>query len=98
MPAVTSPDDTSPLSARRRRLLFRAEHRGTKECDIMIGGFVRRHLATLDEAALAELEALLEWPDVDLADWLSGRRPIPEDAASPLLLRIAREAGEGARR
>jgi len=92
MPAVTSPDDTRPLSPRRRRLLFRAQHRGTKECDILLGGFVARHIAALDEAALDELEALLDLPDVDLADWLCGRRPVPADIASPLLARIAAEA------
>ncbi len=58
----------------------------------MLGGFVRRHIATLDAAALEELEAILEMPDVDLADWLSGRRPIPAEARGPLLLRIAAES------
>ena len=45
------------------------------------------------EAELDELEAVLELPDVDLADWLSGRRPIPEEVATPMLLRIAAETG-----
>ena len=40
----------------------------------MVGGFVARHLAAFSEAELAEIEAVLELPDVDLADWLSGRR------------------------
>jgi antitoxin CptB len=97
MPAVTSPDDTSPLSTRRRRLLFRAQHRGTKECDIMLGGFVARHIHALDEPTLAELEALLELPDVDLADWLSGRRPVPPDVASALFARIVAEVAGGPR-
>jgi antitoxin CptB len=97
MPAVTSPDDTSPLSTRRRRLLFRAQHRGTKECDIMLGGFVARHIHAFEDATLEALEALLELPDVDLADWLSGRRPIPDDVGSPLLARIAAEVAGGPR-
>lgn len=95
MPPVTSPDETPSLSPRRRRLLFRALHRGTKECDLMIGGFVRRHIAALAEAEIAELEAVLELPDVDLADWLSGRRPMPEDVRSPLFERMAQEARAG---
>ncbi|MBY0335201.1 MAG: succinate dehydrogenase assembly factor 2 [Acetobacteraceae bacterium] len=76
---------------RRRRLLFRAEHRGTKEADLMVGGFVRRHLAALSSQDLDELEAILDMPDVDLTDWLTGRRPLPEDARLPLLLRIMAE-------
>ena len=76
-------DDT-----RRRRLLFRATHRGTAENDLMIGGFVRGNLETLTEADIGALEALMELPDPDLADWLTGRRPIPPEDATPMLLRI----------
>lgn len=79
------------LDARRRRLLFRATHRGTHENDLMIGGFVRAHLADFSTEELDALEALLQQPDTDLADWLTGRRPIPAAAATPMLLRI-REA------
>jgi antitoxin CptB len=39
------------------------------------------------------LEAILEMPDVDLTDWLTGRRPIPAESQGPLLLRIAAESG-----
>ncbi|WP_229677842.1 FAD assembly factor SdhE [Caldovatus sediminis] len=88
--------DTTELDARRRRLLFRARHRGTKEADLLIGGFVARCIATLSDSELDELEAVLEHPDVDLADWLSGRRPVPADRDSPMLRRMAAEvAGRG---
>lgn len=53
----------------------------------MIGGYVRAHLGTFTDTDLDALEALLEWPDVDLADWLTGRRPMPGDAPA-ILLRI----------
>ncbi len=83
--------DASELDARRRRLLVRANHRGTREADLIIGGFVARTIATLSEGELDELEAVLEYPDVDLADWLSGRRPVPAECATPMLRRIAAE-------
>lgn len=83
---MTQPD-ASPADARRRRLLFRATHRGTYENDLMIGGFVRAHLDSFTDADLDALEALMEWPDVDLADWLTGRRPMPPDAPA-MLVRI----------
>lgn len=81
------------LDSRRRRLIFRANHRGTKEADLMIGAFVQRHVATLTEAELDALEAVLEHWDVDLADWLSGRQPVPEEHASPMLARLIAECG-----
>ena len=43
----------------------------------MIGGFVRAHLESLTEADLDALEAVMEMPDTDLAEWLTGREPIP---------------------
>jgi antitoxin CptB len=85
--------ETESLPPRRRRLMFRAWHRGTKEADLMIGGFVKRNIATFTEAELDELEAVLELPDVDLADWLSGRRAIPSDITTPMLERMALECG-----
>ena len=82
------------LDSRRRRLVFRANHRGTKEADLMIGAFVARHIAGLSEAELDQLEAALEHWDVDLADWLSGRRPVPAEHANPMLDKLIRECGE----
>jgi len=87
--------DPTELDARRRRLVFRAQHRGTKETDILIGGFVARHIASLSDADVAALEEIMELWDVDLADGLSGRRPIPPEHDHPLLRRIMAEAGGG---
>lgn len=83
--------DTPDLDPRRRRLVFRALHRGTKEADLMIGGFVSRNIAAFSEAELDEIEAVLEHWDVDLADWLSGRRPVPPEADTPMLRRMVVE-------
>lgn len=80
------------LDSRRRRLLFRATHRGTTETDRLVGGFVEPRLASFDEATLSALEALMELPDVDLADWLTGRRPIPDDLPVSALLGEMRAA------
>jgi antitoxin CptB len=94
MPAPTPHDDMpADLDPRRRRLLFRARHRGTREADLMVGGFVARHIGALSEAELDALEAVLDHPDVDLSDWLTGRRPIPEEVRSPMLERMAAECG-----
>jgi antitoxin CptB len=73
---------------RRRRLLFRSTHRGTFENDLMIGGFVRAHLAGLTDTDLDALELVMEMPDTDLADWLTGRVPIPPEEETPMLRRM----------
>lgn len=96
VPSDMPPDNSEApeLDPRRRRLLFRARHRGTKEADLMIGGFVSRHLSAFSEAELAEIEAVLDLPDVDLSDWLSGRREPPPNVRTPMLERMALECGQ----
>ena len=68
---------SASLDPRRKRLLFRSLHRGTKETDLMLGRFAERHLAGLDDGQLARFERLLEAPDGDLFDWITGRRLPP---------------------
>ena len=62
----------SAPDARRRRLLFRALHRGTHENDLMIGGYVSERIELFSETEIDALEELLELPDTSLADWLTG--------------------------
>ena len=74
--------------ARRRRLLFRATHRGTHENDLLVGGYVRERLMQLTDSDMDSLEEVLELPDAALADWLVGRQPIPPEVDSPMLRAI----------
>lgn len=87
---------TDPLVQRRRRLLYRATHRGTYENDLMIGGFARKHIEAMESPALDALEAVMEHPDAELADWLTGRKPIPPEADSAMLRAIREQAAESA--
>jgi antitoxin CptB len=73
------------MDARRRRILFRARHRGTHETDLLVGGFVAEAVGTLRDSELDALEAMLDLPDPDLFDWLTGRRAVPPELETPLL-------------
>ena len=67
------------LETQRRKLLFRSLRRGTKESDIVMGGFAEAHLADLDEVQLASFEALLDANDQDVLGWVIGmHEPPPE--------------------
>jgi antitoxin CptB len=68
---------TSPSEIRRKRLLFRSWHRGTRESDLILGRFADTHLAGFDEAQLDRYEALLDCADADIFDWVSGRAAPP---------------------
>lgn len=54
------------LDARRKRLLYLCWHRGTREMDIILGGFANAQIATLDDTGLAQLEELVQLPDQQL--------------------------------
>jgi antitoxin CptB len=72
---MPSPD----ADIRRKRLLFRAWHRGTREADLILGSFAEAYLPGFDAAQLDRFEALLECPDAELFDWINARAlPTPE--------------------
>ena len=68
-----------------KRLLYRATHRGTKEADSIVGGFVTAKIGELSDAQLDSLERLLDCSDADLMDWLRGRLAMPVDETSAVL-------------
>jgi antitoxin CptB len=65
------------LDVRRKRLLFRACHRGTREIEFMLGRFAEGHVADLDDHQLDRLESLIEECDADLFAWISAKSAIP---------------------
>ena len=71
----------SDLSDRLRRARFRAWHRGTREADYMIGGFLDRYAADWAEAELAWFEALLDEDDVDVMAWALQAQAVPQALA-----------------
>lgn len=86
MPHATDPERA--LDARRRRMKFRAWHRGMLETDLIFGRFVDAEIARLDEAELDALEKLLEAEDRDVLGWMTGEIPTPYDYDTPLLQKI----------
>lgn len=76
------------LDPRRRRLLYRAWRRGTREMDLVMGRFADEEIARFDEAELEEFELLVEVPDHDLFAWISGRAEIPANYDTSLFRRL----------
>ena len=83
------------LDDRRKRLLFRCWHRGTREMDLILGRFADAEIAGLTDQELGELEGLIEVPDPDLYAALTGDKPLSAEYASALFDRIkSRGAGD----
>ena len=73
-----------------KRLRFRAWHRGTKEADLLIGGFCDRYSRGWDDAAVGLFEALLEEEDVEIMAWAIGTAAPPPRYDGPLLQALRR--------
>jgi antitoxin CptB len=76
------------LDDRRKRLLFRCWHRGTREMDLILGRFADTEIADLTNDELGQLEQLIEVPDPDLYAALTGNAPLASEYASALFERI----------
>ncbi|WP_099867804.1 FAD assembly factor SdhE [Pararhizobium haloflavum] len=76
------------LDPRRRRLLFRAWHRGIREMDLVLGSFADREIAKMDEAELDMFERLLEIDDREMVKWVTGEAQLPPHLDTPLFGRI----------
>jgi antitoxin CptB len=76
------------LDHRRKRLLFRCWHRGTREMDLILGRFADAEIALLSESELRELERLIEVPDPELYAALTGEKPLAAENANALFDRI----------
>ena len=54
---------SNKLEIFKKRLIYRASYRGTKEMDILLTSFVNKYIKQLDEEALLELEIFLNFED-----------------------------------
>ena len=79
---------SADLDVRRRKLLFRASHRGTREMDLLMGRFADAALAGMSEAELDEFERLIDVPDPDLFSWIMGEADAPSDYDTPMFRKL----------
>jgi len=81
-------DAGEDIAIRRRRLRYRAWHRGTKEMDLVLGPFADAHVDGYEAPELDRLEALMDEEDTDLLKWVMGQEPCPPCADAELLATI----------
>jgi antitoxin CptB len=74
-----------PFEAELKRLHWRAHHRGTREADMLVGGFFDAHHGSWSEADRALFAAMLEEQDVDIMAWAHGTAEPPERFAGPMI-------------
>jgi antitoxin CptB len=76
------------LDPRRRKILFRAWHRGMREMDLIMGRFADAQIGALTDAELDEFERLIEVLDRDLLSWVTGEAQVPENYDSDVFRQL----------
>ena len=72
----------------KKQILYRSMHRGTKEMDLLLGNFVKRHIHELNDTELKDLERLLSIEDEVIYKWYFEKSPgklIPNTSVSLML-------------
>jgi antitoxin CptB len=77
--ALPVPENRGTLEALRRKLGFRAWHRGTLEADLLLGTFADECLSEFAAEELRQFERLLEEDDPIIEDWITGRLFVPKE-------------------
>ena len=68
-----------------KRLHWRAHHRGTREADMLVGGFFDAHHASWSADEHALFENMLEEQDVDNMAWAHRTAEAPARCAGPMI-------------
>lgn len=76
------------LDPRRKRLVYRANYRGFKEADMILGGYAKANIETMSDDELTVFEDLLGAKDHDIYAWITGSLPVPANYDTPLLERL----------
>lgn len=58
----------------KKKLLYKATHRGSKELDIVFGDFIKKHLNDFSKKELEELILITDYDDMNLWELLSGNK------------------------
>lgn len=76
---------TTPETIRRKRLMFRSWHRGTREMDLLLGTFADLYVPEFSPEELEQYEDLLMESDPDLYAWISGQESPPDAKKNAVL-------------
>jgi antitoxin CptB len=96
---MTAARSSQGLEARRRKLLFRAWHRGMREMDLIMGRFADSAIEHLTHDELSQFEDLMEVSDRELLAWVTGEADVQANFDTALFRRLRdfNQRGEGAR-
>ena len=76
------------IAVRRKKLRYRAWHRGTREMDLVLGPFADAHTDGMNHAELDRLETLMSEEDPPLLKWIMGQEEPPANVDRVFLAEV----------
>ena len=65
------------LETYKKKIIYKASHRGSKEMDILLGNFIKKYIELFNENELGLFNDTLECDDDDIYQWIIGKKEIP---------------------
>ena len=81
------------LEVRRRRAIYRAQHRGTKELDILMSRFVDERIGAMSADEMTLFELFLALPEPQLYDWVMKGEKVGDPGFAALVADVRRVGG-----
>ncbi|MEE3295657.1 MAG: succinate dehydrogenase assembly factor 2 [Pseudomonadota bacterium] len=83
------------MDAYRKKIIFRSNHRGIKEMDLILGNYAKNNVERMNDKELKTFDDLIDIPDPELYEWFSNRgtEGIPskfKDLVNDILLKIVK--------
>ncbi len=79
---------TTDINILKKKILYRLKYRGVKELDLLFEKYVRKYYKTINDQDLKELILLLDIPDLELLDFVLGKKNIPSNLKNKTFHRL----------
>lgn len=65
------------LEVYKKKIIYKASHRGSKEMDILLGNFINKYVELFNKNELQQFDLILDNDDDDIYQWILGKTDIP---------------------
>ena len=65
------------LETYKKKIIYKASHRGSKEMDILLGNFINKYIELFNENELNIFDSILDYDDDDIYQWMIGKKDVP---------------------
>ena len=65
------------LKTYKKKIIYKASHRGSKEMDILLGNFINKYVELFNKNELQHFDLILDNDDDDIYQWILGKSDIP---------------------